>query len=154
MQKNINFRDWWSAYGLWVALLFGLECYYLGLLGPTLAGFLIPVSITLSAMTALRLIAGWWTPTRFWAPYLVKWLSWWAANSLASLLVVGVFAGFICAIASPEFQAPLFIVLILLPPTWRLVVHVVGDIRWVRRSRVTVRNLGASQSGAPLPVPV
>jgi len=127
-----DIHRWWSRYGLWAGLFLCLQCYWLGAYGPTFVGLLMPISITASAVTGLHLATERWPGTRFWRPYLVKWLSWWIANSVASAFAFSLLIFFLAVVG----QTRICCLIIFVPPTIRFFIHATEDIRRLRWLRV------------------
>jgi len=146
MNKPLDFRPWWSKYGVWTTLFFYLEAYWLfGLACVTWwQALLIPLSLTLSAMTFVRLLGDCWRPARFWTPYVVKWLSWLIANLIGFFFLVCM----ITSIFSLYWNGSFYVVLpfILLPPILRLFVHIRRDIRDIRAVNAASGSVGYPRS--------
>jgi hypothetical protein len=142
MHKPIVFRDWWSQYGFWTAILFALECVWLGVYGPSWVAFLMPFSITWSIATVIHLLTDRTAERRFWRPYVLKWLAWWIANACASAILAGIGAGMFCLFLDNEVVSILFIAVVLIAPTLRLIAHAKQDMWDVARLQVLRQSAG------------
>jgi len=100
----------------------------------------MPISITASAVTFFNLITERWDCTRFWRPYVVKWLSWWVANSVASAMALGGLMSVLEAIGAGRISY----LFLLLPPSIRLCIHAAEDIRRLRWLRVNGGDLSVA----------
>jgi len=147
--KPIDLRAWWSKYGLWASLFAVLQIYWVARYEGVGFSWLMPLSILWSASTILRLVGIWWRPVRFWTPYVVKWLSWLIANLVGFFLLVCMVYSWIGGFCAYNFY--LALPFILVPPIWRLIVHIRSDIRSIRAANGSVASQSISHT-SPLRV--
>ena len=141
MRTNIAACDLWGKYGLWIAV-----CVVVAILRPQrylpipfFYGWIsLSISITLSIETVFSLACRPFATTRLYKPYVVKWLSWFVANSAAAFLAFGflwlIAIAFIFGISDGLASGFALMIMVLPFPVVRLCVHIRDDLSKLGRS--------------------